>query len=192
MPIALDLEDTTAPTPELWELYTDGESGPEGVGTGLLLTGPNKEEHTYALRFNFKATNNEVEYEAVLVGIRLAKEIGVKKIQTYVDSYSVSNQINGSFEAHNKGMQAYLALARSLVREFNDFQISQIPRSQNKQVDVLSKLAALTFNHLEKKVLVEQVFKKSIKPSQLTDVVEEAEHCWMTDIIEFLKTGSLP
>ncbi|XP_071719265.1 uncharacterized protein [Rutidosis leptorrhynchoides] len=149
------LEGHTTLTPELWELYTDGASGPKGPGAGLLLTGPNKEEHTYALRFNFKATNNEAKYEALLAGVRLAKEIGVKKLQVYVDSY-------------------------------------QIPRSQNKQEDVLNKLVALTFNHLEKKVLVEQVFKKSIEPNQLAAVVEEAEHCSMTNIIEFLKTGSLP
>ncbi|XP_071734237.1 uncharacterized protein [Rutidosis leptorrhynchoides] len=53
-------------------------------------------------------------------------------------------------------------------------------------------MAALTFNHLEKKMLVEQIFKKSIETNQLAAIVEEDEHCWMTNIIEFLKTGTLP
>ncbi|XP_071694945.1 uncharacterized protein [Rutidosis leptorrhynchoides] len=192
MPIVPDSENVTTQTPELWELYTDGASRPEGAGAGILLTGPDKEEHTYALRFNFKATNNEAEYEALLAGIRLAKEIGVKKLQGYVDSQLVANQINGSFNAHDEGMQAYLALSCSLISDLDKFHISQIPRSQNKQADVLSKLAALTFNHLEKKVLVEQIFKKSIELNQLAAIVEEDEHCWMDTIIEFLKIGTLP
>ncbi|XP_071695404.1 uncharacterized protein [Rutidosis leptorrhynchoides] len=132
MSIVPDLEDVTTLTPELWELYTDAASGLEGAGVVLLLTGPNKEEHTYALRFNFKVTNSEAEYEALLAGLRLAKEIGVKKLQAYVDSQLVANQINGTFDAHDEGMQAYLALAGSLINEFDDFQISQIPRSRNK------------------------------------------------------------
>ncbi|XP_071714626.1 uncharacterized protein [Rutidosis leptorrhynchoides] len=192
MPIVPDLENVATQTPELWELYTYGASGPEGAGAGLLLTRPHKEEQTYALRFNSKATNNKVEYEALLVGLRLSKEIGVKKLQAYVDSQLVANQIDGSFDAHDEGMHAYSALARSLIGEFVEFHVSQIPRSQNKQADVLSKLAALTFNHLVKKILVEQIFMKSIKPNQLDAVVEEDEHCWMTNNIEFLKTGTLP
>ncbi|XP_071719057.1 uncharacterized protein [Rutidosis leptorrhynchoides] len=57
-------------------------------------------------RFNFKATNNEAEYEALLVGVRLAKDIGVKKLEAYVESQLVTNQINGTFDAHDEGMQS--------------------------------------------------------------------------------------
>ncbi|XP_071712714.1 uncharacterized protein [Rutidosis leptorrhynchoides] len=166
MPVICEPEQLPAPPLELWELYTDGAASSEGAGAGLILTGQHQEEHTYALRFNFKVTNNEAEYEALLAGMRMARELGVKKLQAYVDSQLVANHINGT--------------------------IYQIPRSQNKQADVLSKLAALTFNHLEKKILVEQVFKKSIEPEITVASVEEEEATWITDIIEFLCTGSLP
>ncbi|XP_071695606.1 uncharacterized protein [Rutidosis leptorrhynchoides] len=137
--------------------------------------------------------NNEAEYEALLAGMRIARELGIKKLQAYVDSQLVANQINGTFDANDKSMQSYLALVHSLADTFVDFRISQIPRSQNKQEDVLSKLAALTFNHLEKKILVEQVFTKSTEPeTTIASVEEEEEATWMTDIIEFLRTGSLP
>ncbi|XP_071727330.1 uncharacterized protein [Rutidosis leptorrhynchoides] len=186
MPTIYDPEQLPAPPLELWELYTDG------AGAGLILTGPHQEEHTYALRFNFKVTNNEAEYEALLAGMRIARELGVKKLQGYVDSQLVTNQINGTFDANDKYMQSYMAMVHSLADTFVDFRINQIPRSQNKQADVLSKLAALTFNHLEKKTLVEQVFTKSTEPETTITSVEEEEATWMTDIIEFLCTGSLP
>ncbi|XP_071708318.1 uncharacterized protein [Rutidosis leptorrhynchoides] len=172
------LAETAADMPAIW----------------LILTGPHLEEHTYALLFNFKVTNNEAEYEALLAGMRIARELGVKKLQAYVDSHLFANQINGTFDANDKSMQSYLALVHSLADTFADFRISQIPRSQNKQADLLSKLAALTFNYLEKKILVEQVFKKSTEPEMTIASVEEEEEeaTWMTDIIEFLRTGSLP
>ncbi|XP_071712773.1 uncharacterized protein [Rutidosis leptorrhynchoides] len=120
MPITPDSEGDTTLALELWESYTNCANGPEGAGACLLLIGPNKEEHTYALRFNFKAINNEAEYEALLAGIRLTKEIGVKKLQAYVDSQLVANKINGTFDAHDEGMQAYITLPRSLINEVDD------------------------------------------------------------------------
>ncbi|XP_071689158.1 uncharacterized protein [Rutidosis leptorrhynchoides] len=87
------------------------------------------EEHTYVLRFNFKVTNNQAEYEALLAGMHIARELGIKKLQAYVDSQLVANQINGTFDANDKSMQSYLDLVHSLDDTFVDFRISQIPRS---------------------------------------------------------------
>ncbi|XP_071692820.1 uncharacterized protein [Rutidosis leptorrhynchoides] len=192
MPVICDPEQLPTPSPELWELYTDGAASSEGAGAGLILTGPHQEEDTYALRFNFKVTNNEAEYEVLLAGMRIAQKLGAEKLQAYVDSQLVANQINGTFDTNDKSMQSYLALVHSLADTFVDFRISQVPRSQNKQADVLSKLADLIFNHLEKKILVEKVFKKSTEQEITVASVEEEEATWMTDIIEFLRTGSLP
>lgn len=58
----------------------DGSSQMEGNCAGLILTSPKGECFTYALRFNFKATNNEVEYEALIVGLKLASTIGVTRL----------------------------------------------------------------------------------------------------------------
>nr|GEZ94675.1 reverse transcriptase domain-containing protein [Tanacetum cinerariifolium] len=51
----------------------------------LILTNPEGVEFTYALRFQFAASNNEVEYEAMIVGLRIATQIGVKNVQANVD-----------------------------------------------------------------------------------------------------------
>lgn len=58
-----------------WQVYVDGASGKAGSGVGILFLGPNYQEVTYSLRFTFPTTNNEVEYEALLVGICLAREL---------------------------------------------------------------------------------------------------------------------
>ncbi|GJV81246.1 reverse transcriptase domain-containing protein [Tanacetum coccineum] len=62
---------------EPWILFTDGSSCVDGSGAGLILTNPEGMEFTYALRFEFSATNNEAEYEALIAGLRIAARMGV-------------------------------------------------------------------------------------------------------------------
>ncbi|GKG05547.1 reverse transcriptase domain-containing protein, partial [Tanacetum coccineum] len=54
------------PLPARWTLFTDGSSCIDGCGAGVILTDPEEVEFTYALRFQFEATNNEAEYEALI------------------------------------------------------------------------------------------------------------------------------
>nr|GEY59508.1 reverse transcriptase domain-containing protein [Tanacetum cinerariifolium] len=69
---------TTAAQKEPWTLFTDGSSCVDGSGAGLILTNPEGVEFTYALRFQFAASNNEAEYEALVAGLRIATQMGVK------------------------------------------------------------------------------------------------------------------
>nr|GEY65356.1 reverse transcriptase domain-containing protein [Tanacetum cinerariifolium] len=70
---------------EPWTLFTDGSSCVDGSGAGLILTNPEGVEFTYALRFQFAASNNEAEYEALVAGLRIATQMGVKNIQVLVE-----------------------------------------------------------------------------------------------------------
>nr|GEZ03835.1 hypothetical protein [Tanacetum cinerariifolium] len=65
--------------PKPWILFMDGSSCTDGSGAGLILTNPKGMEFTYALRFRFDATNNKAEYEALIAGLRIAEQMGVKK-----------------------------------------------------------------------------------------------------------------
>ncbi|GKF80749.1 reverse transcriptase domain-containing protein [Tanacetum coccineum] len=57
---------------EPWTLFTDGSSCIDGSRAGLILTNPEGAEFTYAMRFRFEATNNEAEYEVLIVGLWIA------------------------------------------------------------------------------------------------------------------------
>nr|GFD03322.1 reverse transcriptase domain-containing protein [Tanacetum cinerariifolium] len=63
---------------EPWTLFTDGSSCVDGSGAGLILTNPDGVEFTYALRFQFAASNNEAEYEALIAGLQIVTQMGVK------------------------------------------------------------------------------------------------------------------
>ncbi|GJS57987.1 reverse transcriptase domain-containing protein [Tanacetum coccineum] len=70
--------------------------------------------------------------------------------------------------------------------------IKQIPRSENKKADALSKIASTSFAHLNKQVLVEELKEKSINEKEILDVVEEEGNTWMTPICEYLAKEILP
>ncbi|GKF45929.1 reverse transcriptase domain-containing protein, partial [Tanacetum coccineum] len=81
------LDTSVVETPqELWILFTDGSSCVDGFGVGLILTSPEGTEFTYVLRFQFTASSNEAEYEALIAGLRIAAQMGVRNVHVSVDS----------------------------------------------------------------------------------------------------------
>nr|GEW83958.1 reverse transcriptase domain-containing protein [Tanacetum cinerariifolium] len=176
---------------ELWTLFTDGSSCVDGSGAGLILTNSEGVEITYALRFQFAASNNEVEYEALVAGLRIATQMGMKNVQVKVDSKLVANQVLGTYVAKEDNMIKYLEIVKGLVSGFTTFSISQVPRSKNKKADALSKIASTSFPHLSKRVLVEVLETKSITGKEVTAVIEEEGPPWMTELVDYLKKGSL-
>ncbi|GJW64222.1 reverse transcriptase domain-containing protein [Tanacetum coccineum] len=178
--------------PESWTLFTDGSSYIDGFGAGLILTNLEGVKFTYAMRFRFEATNNEAEYEALIAGLRIAEQMGVKNLQANVDSRLVANQVNGSYVAKESGMVQYLEKVKTLTSSFKEFSIKQVPRSENKKADALSKIASTSFAHLSKQVLVEELNEKSINEKEVLAIVEEEGHTWMTPICEYLTKEILP
>ncbi|XP_071708662.1 uncharacterized protein [Rutidosis leptorrhynchoides] len=175
-----------------WKLFTDGASSSDGSGVGLMLINPEGQEFTYALRFEFSTTNNEAEYEALLAGLRIAKEMKIEHLQAFVDSQLIANQVLGIFEARQPIIQLYLSKVRELVESFRSFTIEHVRRSQNKKADALSKLASITFVHLAKEVLVEVLEKRSIEAQEFHDLIIEEENTWMKPLREYLELGILP
>ncbi|GKB72787.1 reverse transcriptase domain-containing protein [Tanacetum coccineum] len=184
--------ETQEELPEPWVMLTDGSSCADGSGAGLILTSPEGTEFTYALRFGFEATNNEAEYEALITGLRIAEQMGIKNLQENVDSRLVANQVNGTYIAKEADMIRYLEKVRTLTNGFQMFSIKQVPRSENKKADAFSKIASTSFSHLSKQVLVEELKEKSINEVEVLAVVEEEEETWMTPIHEYLMEGILP
>ncbi|GKD57048.1 reverse transcriptase domain-containing protein, partial [Tanacetum coccineum] len=178
--------------PDPWILFTDGSSCIDGSGAGLIIMNSEGMEFTYALRFRFNATNNEAEYEALIAGLRIAEQMGVKNLQANVDSRLVANQVNGTYIAKEPGMIKYLEKVKNLTSTFKEFSIKQVPRGENKKADALSKMASTSFAHLSKQVLVEELKEKSIDEKEVLAVVEEEGRTWMTPIYEYLTEEILP
>ncbi|GKA69189.1 reverse transcriptase domain-containing protein [Tanacetum coccineum] len=177
-------------TPRTMILFMDGSSCTDGSGAGLILTNPKGMEFTYALRFRFDATNNKAEYEALIARLKIAEQMGVKNLQANVDSRLVANQVNGTYVAKENDMVRYLEKVKTFIKNFKAFSIIQVPRSENKKADALSKIASTSFAHLSKQVQVEELKEKSISTVEVLAVVEEGD-TWMTPIFKYLMEGTL-
>lgn len=88
-----------------WSLFTDGASNVNGTGMGLVLKSPQGDVMAYSVCCAFKATNNEAEYEALILGLITAKDMKIKCVDVYRDSLLIVNHVNGSYEAKDLKMQ---------------------------------------------------------------------------------------
>ena len=132
---SVELTEATQTTSNLpiWRLSVDG--------VGLILTSPEGIDIEYALRFGFRASNNEAEYEAIIVGLNLAHSMEVDQLEVCNDSQLVVKQIEDSYEARGEKMILYLKKVQELLKKFVRVQIRHIPRAENSRADALEKLA---------------------------------------------------
>ena len=108
---------------------------------GLVLVSPERITIKKSLRLNFSATNNEAEYEALLMGMIMVQKMGGKAVRVFSDSKLVVGQVRGDLEARDLRMQEYLCQIRIIQEEFEVFDLSHIPRSGNTHADSLATLA---------------------------------------------------
>ncbi|GJW22496.1 reverse transcriptase domain-containing protein [Tanacetum coccineum] len=174
-----------------WTLFTEGASNIEGSGAGLILTNPGSQEITYGLRFNFRTSNNEAEYEALVTGLELAIQMEAQRLDTYTDSFLIVNQAKGVYEAREDLMKRYLSKVQEMHKQFKSIMITQVPRSRNKRDDALSKLVSSSFAYLTKNVFVEIISCISIDAKTVSSV-EETCPTWIDPILDYLKTEALP
>ncbi|XP_056695833.1 uncharacterized protein [Spinacia oleracea] len=92
---------------EIWTLFVDGSSNFRGAGLGVVLKSPQGDMIAHAICYDFKATNNEAEYEALIAGMTLATELGASGLNIFSDSQLIVNQINGNYEAKDLKMTLF-------------------------------------------------------------------------------------
>ena len=97
-----------------WEVYVDGASNQKGSRVGLVLISLEKVIVEKSLRLGFLTTNNEVEYEALMMEMVMVQKIGGKSIKVFLDSRLVIGQVKGEFEVKDERMQGYLSQVKCL------------------------------------------------------------------------------
>ena len=113
------IKDDEPPDPDnVFSLRINGYSNVNRSGAGVVLESPTGEKVNYALRLEFPASNNEAEYETLLAGLCLAKEMRAEQIKIYSDSQLVINQINEDYQTKGESMVAYLKIARGTPKSF--------------------------------------------------------------------------
>ncbi|XP_011081442.1 uncharacterized protein LOC105164489 [Sesamum indicum] len=117
----------------------DGSSNASSGGAEILIQGPEGIEIEVDARLSFSTTNNEAEYEALILGLELVYEAGAKILELYTDSQLIAMQIEGSYETKEKSMTMYLKKAKSLMQQFDKCSIQQTLRCENDRGNLLVK-----------------------------------------------------
>ena len=163
-----EIPETCIPVKEAskeWLMYFDGAFSLQGAGAGVLLVAPTGEHLKYVVQMHFpkeQATNNTAEYEGLLAGLRIAADLGIKKLIVRGDSQLVVRQVNKNYQSPL--MEAYVDEVRKLEEHFDGLQMEHIPRAQNDIADGLSKCAALKLP-VEPGIFVLKLTQPSVTPS---------------------------
>ena len=109
-------------------MYFDGPVMKTGAGVGLLFVSPLGEHMRYVVRLHFPASNNMAEYEALLSGLCIAIELGVKRLDVRGDSQLIIDQVMKEASCHDEKMEAYCNAVRRLKDEFDGLELNHIAR----------------------------------------------------------------
>ena len=128
---------------EEFTLFTDGGArgnpGPAGAGA-VLLDQKGQEVAAYS-RYLGRTTNNQAEYQALIIGLEGALTLKIARLKVWLDSELVVRQMNGQYKVKNPGLKPLYLKALGMLGSFEQVVIGHVPRARNKRADELANQA---------------------------------------------------
>ena len=125
-----------------WTLFFDGSSCGNGSGIGVVLISPRGANFEFSFPIEVSATNNQVEYRAILKGIQLLREIKADAVEIFEDSMLVINQLFGEYECKDDVLRLYHEECLPLLKEFKMVTIEHVPKFYSSDVNRLTQHTA--------------------------------------------------
>jgi len=169
-------------------LHVDGSSNERSCGVGVVLEGPDEIVIEQALKFEFKTSNNQAEYEAIIAGLHLAQELEITKLICKSDSRLVIGQLNDEYEVRESLLQQYYHLVKQLMNTFSEISLQHVRRDHNTRADTLSRLATTKRKGVHRSVVHVSLARPSIDLQEC--LTTDSESTWITPIKEYLLNGT--
>jgi ribonuclease HI len=175
-----------------WTMFCNGSWGTFGAGATAVLVAPSKVKTCYAAKLDFSCTNNIAEYEALLLGLRKLRAIGIRRAILKTDSQVISGHVDKSSKARDPKLERYLDTVRRLEASFEGFSVKNIRRGENEHADLLAKSAAQGLP-LPLEVFFETIKAPSVELIERAVLTISPVHSedWRTEIISFLQGNCL-
>ena len=161
-----------------------------GADIGLYLKSLVGEKIEQAIRLGFNASNNELEYEAILTGIELAATVSTDRLLIRSDSQLVEGQVNEDYESRDPRMAKYVSLVKQRLGSFSAWKLEHILKDCNEKANALASVAASL-------PMIEIVFlpiyyqsDSSIITTRVSQV-DKVSPSWMDPIVHYINTGEL-
>jgi len=172
-----------------WTLYVD-ESNPKGSGAGIFFEGPGEFVLEQSLKFEFKTSNNQAEYEALLTGLELARDMGADCLVCHSDSQLLVGQLNGDFQVKDPLLLQYYYKVRTVMEKFEKLKVVHVRREHNARADLLSKLASTKKRSCHKSVIQQKLNTPSVEVPLATTLATEVETPWFEPIRRYLQNDN--
>ena len=123
-----------------WVLKFDGSSTDKSAGAGVVITSPFGTKTTLSFTLDFECTNNQVEYEALIIGLEILQDLRAKEVLIIGDSQLVIKQLTGEYRCPSLSLAPYFTTAIQLLDSFKNVSYMHIPRESNWEADELSQV----------------------------------------------------
>jgi ribonuclease HI len=185
-------EEGTSKDTEAWTVFCDSSWGTFGAGAAAVLVVPSKVKTCFAVKLDFSCTNNIAEYEALLLGLRKLRAMGIRRAILKTDSQVIAGHVDKSSKARDPKLEKYLDAVRRLEASFEGFFVKNIPRGENEHADLLAKSAAQGLP-LPSEVFFESIKAPSVELMERGVLTISPVHSedWRTEIISFLQGNCL-
>ncbi|KAL0381211.1 UNVERIFIED_CONTAM: hypothetical protein Sangu_0185400 [Sesamum angustifolium] len=113
----------------------------DGAGAGVVFISPEKQVLTYSIVLSELCSNNVVEYQALVMGLQMALEMGIIQMEVYGDSKLIINQLLNIYKVKKDDLVAFFQQASHLLKDFEGVTLNHIPRNENRMANALANLA---------------------------------------------------
>ncbi|XP_070031747.1 uncharacterized protein [Nicotiana tomentosiformis] len=122
-------------------MFFDGAANFEGVGIGAVLILECGQHFPALAKIRFLCTNNMAEYEAYILGIRMAVNMNIKELLVIEDSDLLIHQVQGEWSTKIVKILSYLHCVKELCKKFKKIEFKHVPKIQNEFIDALATLS---------------------------------------------------
>ncbi|XP_070046747.1 uncharacterized protein [Nicotiana tomentosiformis] len=175
-----------------WRMFFDGAANFKRVRIGVVLVSETGQHYPVSAKLRFPCTNNMAEYEACILGFRLAIDMNVQELLVIGDSDLLVHRVLGEWSTKNTKILPYLHCVHELIKRFTRIEFKHVPRIQNEFADALATLSSM-IRHQDKNFIDPIPIGITKKPAYCAHVEEEFDgNPWFYDIKEYLGKGEYP
>ena len=116
-------------------MFFDGAAGQEGAGAAVVFVSPQRQILLYSFLLSKLWSINVAEYQALIIGLQMAIEMGISQLEIFGDSKLIINQILEQYDVKKEDLIPYCKYAKKLLANFEAITLEHIPRKENRQAD---------------------------------------------------------
>ncbi|XP_021816121.1 uncharacterized protein LOC110758551 [Prunus avium] len=185
-----------------WTMYFDGSCIEARSGAGVVIESPQGQRWQFAFQLNFKCTNNQAEYEALIIGLEILKEMKATRVLVYSDSQLVINQLIGEYQCTSENLTMYYVTALNTADDFSRITFVHVPRAENHEANEMAQVASgvnipdtdhdrvIRIERRTLPALAERRMAAQVSSAEIADEVNMAEADWRYPIVKYLRDPS--